>query len=82
MLHVLAEPGHADDRLFPAQHGVKWTLEQNMPDDQYPQQEMPLDLPNLATVMASVGYATPYKGKFHVTKPAPNNNGKWVPRGR
>ncbi len=64
---------------FPAQHGVKWTLEQNMPDDQYPQQEMPLNLANPATVMASVGYATPYKGKFHVTKPAPNQSGKWVP---
>lgn len=41
-----------------------------MPDDQYPQQEMPTDLPNLATVMAAAGYQTPYKGKFHLTKPA------------
>jgi choline-sulfatase len=64
---------------FPAQHGVKWTLEQNMPDDQYPQQELPLKLPNPATVMASVGYATPYKGKFHITKPARNQTGTWVP---
>jgi len=63
---------------FPAQHGVKWTLEQNMPDDQYPQQEMPRKFLNLATVMSSVGYATPYKGKFHVTKPA-NQDGTWVP---
>ena len=38
---------------FPAQHGVKWTLEQNMPDDQYPQQEMPRKFLNLATVMSS-----------------------------
>ncbi len=63
---------------FPAQHGVKWTLEQSMPDDQYPQQEMPRKFLNLATVMTSVGYTTPYKGKFHVTKPA-NKDGTWVP---
>lgn len=55
---------------FPAQHGVKWTLELDMPDNEYPQQEMPTDLPNLATVMAAAGYQTPYKGKFHLTKPA------------
>src|SRR5438477_3223 len=55
---------------FPAQHGVKWTLEEDMPADQYPQQEMPVDLPNIATVMAAAGFSTPLKGKFHVTKPA------------
>src|ERR1700682_6168209 len=43
---------------FPAQHGVKWTLEQ---DIVFPQKEMPLDLPNIATVMAAAGYSTPYK---------------------
>jgi choline-sulfatase len=63
---------------FPAQHGVKWTLEQNMPDDQYPQQELPLQLLNLGTVMSSAGYATPYKGKFHLTKPK-NQDGTWEP---
>jgi arylsulfatase A-like enzyme len=63
---------------FPAQHGVHWTLEQSMPDDQYPQAEMPLDLPNIATVMKAAGYATPYKGKFHLTKPA-NADGAWAP---
>jgi arylsulfatase A-like enzyme len=63
---------------FPAQHGVKWTLEQNMPDSQYPQAELPLDLANLGKVMAAAGYATPYKGKFHVTKPA-NSDGIFVP---
>jgi arylsulfatase A-like enzyme len=55
---------------FPAQHGVKWTLETDMPDDQYPQKSLPTDLANLATVMASAGYSTPWKGKFHITKPA------------
>jgi len=64
---------------FPAQHGVKWTLEENMPASEYPQQELPLGLPNLATIMSSVGYATPYKGKFHLTKPA-NKEGKWMPQ--
>jgi choline-sulfatase len=49
---------------FPAQTGVKWTLEQSMQGTRYP----PLDLPNLATVMSSVGYSTPYQGKFHLTK--------------
>lgn len=63
---------------FPAQHGVKWTLEQGMSGSRHPQKELPLDLPNLATVMAAAGYATPYKGKFHLTKPA-NPDGIYVP---
>src|SRR5215467_7490506 len=63
---------------FPAQHGVKWTLEQSMPASEYPQQELPLSLPNLGTVMAAAGYSTPYKGKFHLTKPA-DPNGTYVP---
>src|SRR5213076_2493941 len=63
---------------FPAQHGVKWTLEESMPASEYPQQELPLDLLNLATVMTSAGYSTPYKGKFHLTKPA-NQNESFVP---
>jgi choline-sulfatase len=41
---------------FPAQHGVKYTLEEDMPDDQYPQVEMPLDLKNIASVMSAAGY--------------------------
>jgi arylsulfatase A-like enzyme len=61
--------------FFPAQHGVKWTLEQNVVS---PQAELPLDLPNIATVMTAAGYSTPYKGKFHLNKPA-NPNGKWRP---
>jgi choline-sulfatase len=58
---------------FPAQHGVKWTLEENMTTDATPQQTLPLDLPNLATVMKACGYSTPYRGKFHLTKPATPN---------
>lgn len=63
---------------FPAQHGVKWTLEENMPNRDYPQQELPLNLANLATVMKSVGYATPYKGKFHLSKKI-RPDGDWLP---
>src|SRR5215472_11031350 len=38
---------------FPAQHGVKYTLEDNMKDPiKNPQVELPADLPNIATVMA------------------------------
>jgi choline-sulfatase len=40
---------------FPAQHGVKYTLEEDMPDDKYPQVELPPSFRNLASVMDSVG---------------------------
>ncbi len=59
--------------LFPAQHGVKYCLEANMPAPEYPQVELSADLPNIATVMGSAGYATPYKGKWHCSKPADVN---------
>ncbi len=55
---------------FPAQHGVKYTLEANMPDDEYPQVPLPLDIANIGTVMGAAGFNTPYKGKWHVSKPA------------
>jgi arylsulfatase A-like enzyme len=56
---------------FPAQHRVKYTLEEDMPRPPYPQVEMPLPgrMPNLATVAASAGYAPVYKGKWHISKP-------------
>ncbi len=59
---------------FPAQHGVKYTLEEDMPASQgYPQVELPLPrtLPNLATVMEAAGYKVVYKGKWHCSKPPP-----------
>lgn len=62
---------------FPAQHGVKYTLELSMSDATYPQVEMPLDLANLASVMAAAGYSVVYKGKWHLNKPA--NGTTWVP---
>jgi choline-sulfatase len=55
---------------FPAQHGVKYTLEEDMPATEYPQVELPVELKNLATVMRAAGYNVVYKGKWHCSKPA------------
>ncbi len=55
---------------FPAQHGVKYTLEEDMPADQYPQVELPPGLKNAASVMSAAGYNVVYKGKWHCSKPA------------
>jgi choline-sulfatase len=55
--------------FFPAQHGVKYTLESNMPTDEYPQVNLPTSLPNLGTVMKAAGYNVVYKGKWHCSKP-------------
>ncbi len=55
---------------FPAQHGVKYTLEEEMPESA-PQVELPRppQLPNLATVMKAAGYNVVYKGKWHCSLP-------------
>lgn len=54
---------------FPAQHGVKYTLEDNMTDPmKNPQVELPVDLPNIATVMAAASFNVVYKGKWHCSK--------------
>jgi choline-sulfatase len=63
--------------FFPAQHGVKYTLETNMPAPQYPQVELATQFKNPATVVAAAGYTPVYKGKFHCNKPA--NGSTWVP---
>jgi len=56
---------------FPAQHGVKYTLEEDMPAEKgYPQVDLPVELKNLATVMKAAGYNVVYKGKWHCSKPA------------
>lgn len=62
--------------LYPAQHGVKYTLEEDMPADQYPQVELSTGLPNLASVMSAAGYEVVYKGKWHCSKPAGED---WAP---
>jgi arylsulfatase A-like enzyme len=54
---------------YPAQHGVKYTLEEDMPASEYPQVELPGDLKNLASVMSESGYDVVYKGKWHLSKP-------------
>ena len=59
---------------FPAQHGVKYTLEEDMPASEYPQVELPTDLSNPATVMRAAGYNVVYKGKWHCSKPAEKEN--------
>ena len=63
---------------FPAQHGVKYTLETNMPAPQYPQVELSTSFKNPASVARASGYVPVYKGKFHCTKPA--NGSTWVPQ--
>jgi arylsulfatase A-like enzyme len=64
--------------LLPAQHGVRHTLEQDMPAEQYPQVELSAGLKNLATVMKAAGYNVVWKGKFHCSKPA-DPGGTWTP---
>jgi arylsulfatase A-like enzyme len=57
--------------LFPAQHGVKYTLEEDMTHPaKNPQVNLPTDIANLATVMNAAGYNVVYKGKWHCSKPA------------
>jgi len=54
---------------FPAQHGVKYTLEDNMTDPCVnPQVELPVNLNNVATVMSAAGFNVVYKGKWHCSK--------------
>ena len=53
---------------FPAQHGVKYTLEDSMPASEYPQVELSLEFANIASVLGAAGYKTIYKGKWHLSK--------------
>jgi arylsulfatase A-like enzyme len=62
---------------FPAQHGVKYTLESSMPAPQYPQVELETSFKNFASVTAAAGYTPVYKGKFHCVKQA--NGSTWQP---
>jgi choline-sulfatase len=61
---------------FPAQHGVKYTLEEDMEASKYPQVELPTSLANPASVMKAAGYHVVYKGKWHCSKPAEKENAK------
>ena len=62
--------------LYPAQHGVKYTLEEDMSADAYPQVELSTELVNLASVMKAAGYEMAYKGKWHLSKPI---GADWTP---
>lgn len=64
--------------FYPAQHGVKYTLEANMSPPAYPQVQLPTPdvLANAATVMSAAGYTVVYKGKWHCSKPA---GAAWAP---
>ncbi len=64
--------------LYPAQHGVKYTLEEDMPAEEYPQVELPTDVENVATVMTAAGYEVVFKGKWHLSKPLAAD-GTWTP---
>ena len=48
---------------FPAQHGVKYTLETDMPAPQYPQVELATSFKNPATVVAAAGYTPGLQGQ-------------------
>ncbi|MGH7243070.1 MAG: sulfatase-like hydrolase/transferase [Phycisphaerales bacterium] len=66
---------------FPAQHGVKYTLERDMPSNKYPQMELSTSLKNIGTVMSAAGYNVVYKGKWHCSKPsqgAPSQASRFV----
>ncbi len=51
----------------PAQHGVKYTLEDSILS---PQVELPVELKNVATVMSAAGFNVLYKGKWHCSETA------------
>jgi arylsulfatase A-like enzyme len=61
---------------FPAQHGVKYTLEEDMDKAKWPQVELSQNFKNLGTVIGAADYHVVYKGKWHLSKPADTN---WAP---
>jgi arylsulfatase A-like enzyme len=61
---------------FPAQHGVKYTLEEDMDKAKWPQVELSPHFKNLGTVIGAAGYNVVYKGKWHLSKPAGTD---WAP---
>ncbi len=53
--------------LYPAQHGVKYVLQNDKPAQ--PTLRLPSEeTPNLATLLASAGYDVQYRGKWHLSK--------------
>jgi arylsulfatase A-like enzyme len=66
---------------FTAQHGVKYTLEDDMSGRRFPQVELPTNFKNVASVMAATDYHVVYKGKWHLSKPAAgdSDSDNWAP---
>ena len=60
--------------LMPAQHGVRYVIEEDMPPSEYPQVNMPIGLVGLGSVASAAGYEPVYKGKLHLTSPGGPNN--------
>ena len=58
--------------LMPPQHRVRFKLRYDMPSDKFPQEELPTDIANWATVAKAAGYTTVYKGKIDAFK-GPNS---------
>ena len=58
--------------VYPSRHGVYETLSFS---GEYSdrENEFPVDVPNLATILKSAGYQIAYKGKWHLTKPVRGN---------
>lgn len=51
--------------LYPAHHQVVDTLTS---DPDFPENSMPLDMQNMARVLASAGYQVEYRGKWHLSE--------------
>ena len=54
---------------FPAQHGVKYTLETDMPAPQYPQVELSTNFKNLASVSRAAGTHRSTRASFTAANP-------------
>lgn len=57
--------------LYPAQHGVTDTLTPAGETNPH-QQDLPLDIQNMAKLLKSAGYDVQYRGKWHMSKGAGN----------
>ncbi len=55
--------------VMPARHGVLDTLTTNGPVSAT-ERELPLDLPNIASMLGAAGYDVHYRGKWHLSKPS------------
>ena len=61
---------------FPAQHGVKYTLETDMPSPEYPQVELATSFKNPATVVAAAGTRPSTRASSTATSPPTDRPGR------